>query len=113
MVSASPSFRTRMWTRRVVCARNTAACPAELPPPTTTTSSPRQSCASIAVAPKYTPTPSKRAMSATASFRYATPVAMMTLRGEGGAVVGLDHVGLAAAAQAAGRRGHDHLRSEL
>ena len=36
---------------RCTCAtRNTAACPAELPPPTTTTGSPAQSCASIGVA---------------------------------------------------------------
>ena len=35
MVSASPSDRTSMCTRLAVCARNTAACPAELPPPTT------------------------------------------------------------------------------
>ena len=33
-----------------VCARNTAAWPAELPPPTTMTSSPTHSCASIGVA---------------------------------------------------------------
>jgi hypothetical protein len=40
-----------MCTRLAVCARKTAACPAELPPPTTTTSSPKQSWASIGVAP--------------------------------------------------------------
>ena len=33
-----------------VCARKTAACPAELPPPTTMTSAPRQSGASVMVA---------------------------------------------------------------
>src|SRR2546430_7122700 len=50
MRSASPSERTTMWTRLAVCARNTAAWPAELPPPTTTTSSPPHSCASMNVA---------------------------------------------------------------
>ena len=50
-ISASPRERTSMWTRSAVCARNTAAWPAELPPPTTMTSSPPHSCASMNVAP--------------------------------------------------------------
>lgn len=50
MLSAKPGPRTRTWTRLAVCARNTAACLAELPPPTTATSSPRQACASMWVA---------------------------------------------------------------
>ncbi len=50
-VSARPAERTSMCTRRAVCARNTAAWPAELPPPTTMTSSSPHSCASTNVAP--------------------------------------------------------------
>src|SRR5262249_11751366 len=60
MVSASPSARTSICTRLAVCARNTAACPAELPPPTTTTSSSRHSCASMNGAPYYTRAPSNQ-----------------------------------------------------
>jgi len=51
IVSDKPSPRTSRWTCRLVCARKTAACPAELPPPTTMTSSPSQTCASTNVAP--------------------------------------------------------------
>ena len=39
-----------MWTRVQVRARNSAACPAELPPPTTTTGPSAQALASIWVA---------------------------------------------------------------
>ena len=50
MVAARPAPRTSTWTWRAVRDRNTAACPAELPPPTTITSADRQRLASIAVA---------------------------------------------------------------
>ena len=44
-------WRGIITSTRLACpARNTAACPAELPPPTTATSDPRQSCASAGVA---------------------------------------------------------------
>ena len=49
MLSANPAERTNMKTREV-CARNTAAWPAALPPPTTMTGSLRHSAASIGVA---------------------------------------------------------------
>src|ERR1043165_7001046 len=42
-----------MCTCFVVCARNTAAWPAEFPPPTTITSLPPHNCASTKVAPWY------------------------------------------------------------
>jgi len=51
IVAASPRERMSTYTFRAVCARKTAAWPAELPPPTTITSSPRQSCDSMKVAP--------------------------------------------------------------
>ncbi len=51
--SSAPRSRdlTRTWTLDAVWERNTAACPAELPPPTTITSSLTHNCASMKVAP--------------------------------------------------------------
>ena len=75
------SARTSMWTRRAVCARNTAACPAELPPPTTTTSSPR---AELRFHERGAVVDARalelRRGSSSGSLRYSAPVAMMTVR---------------------------------
>src|SRR5437762_2669895 len=65
MLAARPWPRTRMWTFDACCARNTAACPAELPPPTSATSAFAHIFASSADAQYQTPRPSN-------SFRRGT-----------------------------------------
>src|SRR5262249_20276085 len=58
MLAARLGPRTSIHTFDACAERNTAACPAEVPPPTTTTSSPAHIFASIGDAQYHTPCPS-------------------------------------------------------
>ena len=62
MLAASPGPRTIMCTFSTCADRNTAACPAELPPPTSTTSQPAHILASRPEAQYQTPRPSNSSM---------------------------------------------------
>src|SRR6516225_806930 len=58
MLAARPGPRTSIHTFSTYEERNTAPCPAELPPPTSTTSCPVHIFASIGEAQYHTPRPS-------------------------------------------------------
>ena len=69
MLAASPGPRIIMCTLAACAERNTAACPAELPPPTSTISQPVHILASRPEAQYQTPRPSNSSMRPSAGRR--------------------------------------------
>ena len=109
MLVSSPWSRTRMDTFAAKPDRNTAACPAELPPPTSATCSPRQSRASMGEAQYHTPRPSNASRLGIARSPIARPTGHDDRPGRRAAAIGqLEREGARRAVESHdGARDHD------